>query len=309
MTRADGKTYWLDTNKVPLHDGEGNVVGMIGTYEDITKRKEAEDALKRAYDELEIRIQQRTNELSQANEQLKQEILDRQRAEAELLISRERYALAVNAGQVGIWEWNMRDHELYLDPSLITILHLDLLENPPSQETVLSVIHPDDRSALVDYWQEILKGERPTYEMECRTRSEPNQEQRWVLVRGSVIKDAERVAYRVSGSITDITALKEVEQALRRRDQILDALTYASQELLSPEGLETLLPNVLAQLSGAIGYERAYIYKNDPKGASRVNLYAAWPAAKETLLFPLAIEFEQSGIKHWIENRLKPGRQ
>jgi PAS domain S-box-containing protein len=300
MTRADGKTYWLDTNKVPLHDGEGNVVGMIGTYEDITKRKEAEDALKRAYDELEIRIQQRTNELSQANEQLKQEILDRQRAEAELLISRERYALAVNAGQVGIWEWNMRDHALYLDPSLITILRLDLLENPPSQETVLSVIHPDDRSALVDYWQEILKGERPTYEMECRTRSEhSNQEQRWVLVRGSVIKDADQVAYRVSGSITDITALKEVEQALRRRDQILDALTYASQELLSPEGLETLLPNVLAQLSGAIGYERAYIYKNDPKGASRVNLYAAWPAAKETLLFPPAIEFEQSGIKHW----------
>jgi hypothetical protein len=67
----------------------------------------------------------------------------------------------------------------------------------------------------------------------------------------------------VSGSITDITALKEVEHALRRRDQILDALTYASQELLSPEGLEALLPNVLAQLSQAIGFERAYILKRN----------------------------------------------
>jgi PAS domain S-box-containing protein len=302
MTRADGKTYWLDTNKVPLHDGEGNVVGMIGTYEDITKRKEAEDALKRAYDELEIRIQQRTHELSLANEQLKQEILDRQRAEAELLVSRERYALAVNAGQVGIWEWNLRDNELYLDPSLITILRLDLLDSSPSQETVMSVIHPDDRAALQHYWQEILKGERPTYELECRTQTgRLHLDQRWVLVRGSAIRDRTGAAYRASGSITDITALKEVENALRRRDQILDALTYASQELLSPEGLEKLLPNVLAQLSQAIGFERAYILKNEHNRAGRAGLYASWPAAPGESFFPATIEFEPSGISHWMQ--------
>ena len=43
--QADGKQAWLDTNKVPLHDSKGNVVGILGTYEDITERKEAERAL------------------------------------------------------------------------------------------------------------------------------------------------------------------------------------------------------------------------------------------------------------------------
>ncbi|MGA2093017.1 MAG: PAS domain S-box protein [Sedimentisphaerales bacterium] len=43
--QADGKQAWLDTNKVPLHDSEGNVVGVLGTYEDITERREAERAL------------------------------------------------------------------------------------------------------------------------------------------------------------------------------------------------------------------------------------------------------------------------
>jgi PAS domain S-box-containing protein len=45
--RADGKRTWLDTNKVPLHDPDGNVIGILGTYEDITERKEAEEALER----------------------------------------------------------------------------------------------------------------------------------------------------------------------------------------------------------------------------------------------------------------------
>ncbi len=42
--QADDKQAWVDTNKVPLHDSKGNVVGILGTYEDITERKEAERA-------------------------------------------------------------------------------------------------------------------------------------------------------------------------------------------------------------------------------------------------------------------------
>ncbi|MFX1397453.1 MAG: PAS domain S-box protein [Promethearchaeota archaeon] len=46
--QADGKHAWLDTNKVPLHDAEGKVVGLLGTYEDITERVNAEIALKKS---------------------------------------------------------------------------------------------------------------------------------------------------------------------------------------------------------------------------------------------------------------------
>jgi len=46
--RADGEQTWVDTNKVPLHDLEGNVVGILGTYEDITERKRVEEALRQA---------------------------------------------------------------------------------------------------------------------------------------------------------------------------------------------------------------------------------------------------------------------
>jgi PAS domain S-box-containing protein len=45
--RADGTPAWAKTNKVPLRDADGTVTGVLGTYEDITERKRAEEALKR----------------------------------------------------------------------------------------------------------------------------------------------------------------------------------------------------------------------------------------------------------------------
>jgi len=43
--QANGKQCWLETNKIPFHDPDGNVVGILGTYEDITDRKLAEELL------------------------------------------------------------------------------------------------------------------------------------------------------------------------------------------------------------------------------------------------------------------------
>lgn len=60
QTHADGKTIWVVTNKIPLHDSIGNVVGILGTYEDITERKQAEEALIQAQIDLERRVEERT---------------------------------------------------------------------------------------------------------------------------------------------------------------------------------------------------------------------------------------------------------
>lgn len=50
MTLADGRTIWLDTNKVPMHDAEGRVIGLLGTWEDITERRESEALLQEERD-------------------------------------------------------------------------------------------------------------------------------------------------------------------------------------------------------------------------------------------------------------------
>lgn len=54
QTTPDGRTIWLRTSKVPLVDAEGRIRGVLGTYEDITERKRAEEALQRHLAELEV---------------------------------------------------------------------------------------------------------------------------------------------------------------------------------------------------------------------------------------------------------------
>ena len=72
---------WVQTDKIPYRDIEGNIIGVIGFAVDITDRKLAEEAVKRAHDELEERVQERTEDLRRTVEQLKWEIEERQHAE------------------------------------------------------------------------------------------------------------------------------------------------------------------------------------------------------------------------------------
>jgi PAS domain-containing protein len=44
LETPDGKKHWVKTNKVPLHDMDMNVIGILGTYEDITEKKQTEEA-------------------------------------------------------------------------------------------------------------------------------------------------------------------------------------------------------------------------------------------------------------------------
>jgi PAS domain S-box-containing protein len=66
--QADGKQAWIETTKVPLRDAEGNTIGILGAFHDITVRREAEMALQQVNEQLEQRVEQRTAELREAKE-------------------------------------------------------------------------------------------------------------------------------------------------------------------------------------------------------------------------------------------------
>ncbi len=70
QTRPDGSVFWLNTSKIPLCDSNGEVYGVLGTYEDITKRKEKEHEIKELNATLEERVEDRTRELDAINKEL-----------------------------------------------------------------------------------------------------------------------------------------------------------------------------------------------------------------------------------------------
>ncbi|HUS42725.1 MAG TPA: PAS domain-containing protein [Ilumatobacteraceae bacterium] len=83
LRRADGEVRWIETNKVPLRDLSGTIIGSLGTFKDVTDRRDAEEGLKQALAELDDRVQLRTTDLQRANEALRREVDDRIRLQAE----------------------------------------------------------------------------------------------------------------------------------------------------------------------------------------------------------------------------------
>jgi PAS domain S-box-containing protein len=88
---AEGTAKWVRERAELEFDQEGRLLGGFGTVQDITERKRAEEALRRAHDELEERVAERTTSLRLANEHLLREIEERQEVEDRLRESEARF--------------------------------------------------------------------------------------------------------------------------------------------------------------------------------------------------------------------------
>jgi diguanylate cyclase (GGDEF)-like protein/PAS domain S-box-containing protein len=93
-TWPDGRENWVLTTKLPLVDGEGNVIGTMGISRDITERKRLEQELDGHRADLEKLVRERTAELALANELLQQDIAARKIAEQELAEKAQALAAA-----------------------------------------------------------------------------------------------------------------------------------------------------------------------------------------------------------------------
>ena len=114
----NGQEMWVSTTKVPLRDQVGQIIGTFGISRDITERKHNEAALRKAKEELEFKVAERTTELREINEQLQRELSERKQAEAQieyqahLLENVSEAIIATDEKQV-ITSWNSGAENLY----------------------------------------------------------------------------------------------------------------------------------------------------------------------------------------------------
>ncbi|HMJ15434.1 MAG TPA: PAS domain-containing protein, partial [Polyangiaceae bacterium] len=92
---------WLHTKKIPVRDASGTPRYLLGISEDITERREAAELLRRAKEELELRVAERTAELTQKNLELERQISDRERAERSLRQTEQRLVHAQKMEAIG----------------------------------------------------------------------------------------------------------------------------------------------------------------------------------------------------------------
>jgi PAS domain S-box-containing protein len=115
LRSRDGEYRWFLSRALPIRDAEGRVVRWFGTSTDITEQREMEQRLRKSREELEERVAERTAELSRANDVLREEIAERERAEKALRESREKLRESYNrienlAGRLIVAQEEERKH-------------------------------------------------------------------------------------------------------------------------------------------------------------------------------------------------------
>jgi diguanylate cyclase (GGDEF)-like protein/PAS domain S-box-containing protein len=156
-------------------------------------------------------------------QQARQEIDERQRIEAALRESEERYSLAVRAANDGLWDWNLKTSQVYYSPRWKAMLGYGESEISSSPNEWLQRVHPQDVNSLKLMISAHLKGLSSHFECEYRI-SHSDGSYRWMLSRGMAVWDESGTATRLAGSSTDITERKAAEQKLLH-EAMYDSLT------------------------------------------------------------------------------------
>jgi PAS domain S-box-containing protein len=237
--RKDGSefTYHLDVARIRLAEGEGTMAFVT----DVTERVQAQEALRKAREELEQRVEQRTAELAQANRWLRSEVDERKRSEAALQMSEEKFRdLAENIREV-FWLIDSENQEvLYVSPGYAEIWGRSCESLYRAPHSWLDAIHPEDRDRVWSAHSGVKEG---LFNQEYRILL-PDGRVRWIHDRAFPVLNASGAVHRVAGVAEDITDRKrledEIRQAVDQSRQAFRELQDAQSQLVQSEKLASI---------------------------------------------------------------------
>jgi PAS domain S-box-containing protein len=215
---VQGERRWTRNVLVPIRVGSRSC-GVLGMCIDITKRKQAEESLKKAQQELEDRVRERTADLAQANERLQREAEERLLAQETLRVNEERQRLALEAISDGYWERDLETDALYFSPRHCALLGYEPEEMPKTHKEWERFVHPDDLDPALRKIVQYVDGAIPVFEVEFRAKAKSG-EWRWLLGRGRTShRRPDGRPARMIGVNIDITDRKEAAEVLRRSEE------------------------------------------------------------------------------------------
>ena len=142
--------------------------------------------------------------------------------------SQERYTLAVNGANDGLWDWNLATNEVYWSPRWKSMLGYEDAEIGVAPAEWLDRLHQDDWTRVRQTIAEHIARGNGHFESEHRLRHRDGS-YRWVLCRAAAIRNDAGIATRFAGSLTDITEAKLADglTGLPNRVLFLDLLDRA----------------------------------------------------------------------------------
>jgi PAS domain S-box-containing protein len=215
--KKSGELFYEVKTITPLRDEQGNITHFVATGKDITERKLDEEKLREAYDELELRVEERTKELRMAISELENEIAERRKMEEALRISEMDLENAQEVARIGNWKWNLEKGEITWSDEMYRIFGIDKNSYTGRLGEVISnVIHPDDLHLVLPSNAQSFADKKP---IEYRiVLSDKSIRHIWAK-SGETIVDNEGKPIFLTGIAQDITERKRAEETLRESEE------------------------------------------------------------------------------------------
>lgn len=179
VVRPDGRPRWITARGEIMRDNSGQIIGLRGTVQDITARKQSETALHEAL---------------------------------------ERFETLAKATNDAVWDWDLLTDEVWWNEGFHTLFGHHPGETMRTVDTWVAFLHPEERDRVVgDIQAAIDRGDR-TWVGEYRFRRKDGTYAH-VLDRGYILHDEQGKPVRMIGAMQDITARKQAEIQLRESEE------------------------------------------------------------------------------------------
>ncbi len=235
----------------------------IKLQREIAVREDAELALRGAYDDLEMKVQERTAELRETNKHLEREIGDRQQAELKLRSVTERlqYLLATTPAVIFSCKLGKNYDVTFVSDNIVSMIGYEARELLEGAVDWHSLIHPEDREIVDIAFDRILEKESISYEYRERHK---DGSYRWIYDEVKLVKDAAGIPVECVGYGVDITARKQAEIALQqqvKRERLVNAI---QERIRSSLDLEEVMTMAVEEVRKFLSTDRTVIYRFNP---------------------------------------------